>query len=159
MEEVIRVGMAEMKVAKAPGKIASLGLGSCVGVCAYDAIPKVGGIAHIMLPSSAMAREKISPGKFADTAIPFLIEEMEKLGARRNRLIIKIVGGAEMFFVEREDHFSIGIRNIQAVEEVCGSRGLTISARSVGGNVGKSVILDLDSGEIQVKTVKEFVIL
>jgi chemotaxis protein CheD len=159
MQEVIRVGMAELKAGKAPLKVASLGLGSCVGVCAYDAKIKVGGIAHIMLPFSSMSRGNVNLAKFADTAIPLLLEEMVNLGASQSMVVLKIAGGAEMFSVDRDERFSIGSRNIQAVEEVCQKLGLKILARSVGGNMGKSVILDLETGEVQVKTVKEFIIL
>lgn len=154
MEEIIKVGMAELKVAKAPGKIAALGLGSCVAICAYDYVIKVGGIAHVMLPVSSMANGDNNRAKFGDTAVPFLLEELEKLGAEIKRLDIKLVGGAEMFMYEiKNERLKIGERNLQVIEEVCQKSGLKISGRCVGGNSGKSVTIDLENGEAQVKTI------
>ena len=155
MEEMIKVGMAELKVAKAPGKIAALGLGSCVAICAYDSVVKVGGIVHVMLPSSSMAVDGgINRAKFADTALPFLLEEIKKVGAEPNRLDIKLVGGAEMFVNEvKNGRLKIGERNLKEIEEACQKYGFKITGRCVGGNSGKSVTLDLDSGEVQVRTI------
>lgn len=152
------VGMAEIKVAKAPNQVSCLGLGSCIGVCAYYAPLKIGGIAHIMLPSSAMARDgsAANPAKFADTAIPLLIGEIEKLGGERDRLVFKIAGGAQMFSTScSDDRLSIGLKNIAAVEAVCDKMGYKIMAKVVGGNTGKSVILDLNNGIVLVRTLSE----
>lgn len=160
MAEVIRVGMAELKVGKAPDKIVTLGLGSCVGVCAYDATPKVGGIVHIMLPDSSLAVEPINPAKFADTGIPLLVQELEQLGAILNRIIIKIIGGAEMFSIaSQETYLGVGERNILAVEETCRKSNLEISAKSTGGHTGKSVTFDLDTGVIEIKSMRSTFIL
>jgi chemotaxis protein CheD len=160
MSEVIRVGMAELKTGKAPDKIVTLGLGSCVGVCAYDATPKVGGIAHIMLPDSSLAVEPLNPAKFADTGIPLLIRELEQQGAIPNRIIVKIVGGAEMFLINSQDvHLGVGERNILAVEEACRRSNLAISAKSTGGHAGKSVTLDLDTGVVEIRSLNTVFIL
>lgn len=158
MDEIIKVGMAELKVAKAPGKIAALGLGSCVAICAYDSVVKAGGIAHVMLPLSSMAVEDNNRAKFGDTALPFLLEELEKIGAATHRLDIKLVGGAEMFANEiKNERLKIGERNLKVIEEACQKLGLKISGRCVGGNTGKSVTMDLESGEVQVRTIGETV--
>lgn len=156
MPEIIRIGMAEMAIAKAPGQIVTLGLGSCIAICAYDKTLQIGGMAHIMLPSSLISQDTTNsnPAKFADLAIPRLITGMEELGAVRNRIDIKIVGGAEMFLVaDRDEHYSVGKRNIMATENTCQGLGLNISAKSIGGNIGKSVTLDLTTGEVHVKTL------
>ncbi|MGE5604913.1 MAG: chemotaxis protein CheD [Bacteroidota bacterium] len=160
MDEIVKVGMAELKIAKAPGKIAALGLGSCVAICAYDSVIKVGGIAHVMLPLSSMAVGDNNRAKFGNTAVPFLLEEMEKIGAVTHRLDIKLVGGAEMFVHEiRNERLKIGERNLKVIEEACQKSGLKISGRCVGGNTGKSVTLDLESGEVQVRTIDDTVTL
>jgi chemotaxis protein CheD len=151
--EVIRVGMGEYAIASAPGEIVTLGLGSCVGVCFYDPDLKLGAMAHVMLPDSRAAKDARNPTKFADTAIPFLLAEMERHGSARNRVVIKIAGGAQMFATNPEKE-TIGIRNVTAVETALAAAGLTITARSVGGHAGKSVILDLDSGELKLRTMQ-----
>ncbi len=160
MAEVIRVGMAELKVGKSPAKIITLGLGSCVGVCAYDTISKIGGLAHIMLPDSSLGVPPINQAKFADTAIPLLVQELESLGAKLNQIIIKIIGGAEMFSTSSQNvYLGVGERNIIAVEETCRRMNLEISAKSAGGHVGKSVTLDLDTGVIEIKSMSSTFIL
>lgn len=152
--------MAEMAVTKAPGKIITLGLGSCVGACFYDTFNQIGGMIHIMLPSSALATSRDNPAKFADTGIPLLLAEMQKLGTSTANLVVKMVGGAEMFKIDGlDDRLRIGLRNIEAVEEMCRQYRLPVVARSVGGNVGKSISLDLDDGGVQVRMVNGIVIL
>ncbi|MGE5580933.1 MAG: chemotaxis protein CheD [Bacillota bacterium] len=156
MSEVIRVGMAELKVARAPGRIVTLGLGSCLGVCAYDSVQKVGGMVHIMLPDSSLAIGPTNPAKFADTGVPFLMEEMIKHGASLRSITVKIVGGAEMFNTGgSETHLAVGERNIAAVEETCRKFKIPIAAKSVGGHAGKSVTLNLDTGAVEVKSMNE----
>ena len=158
--ETIIVGMAEIKVSKAPNQISCLGLGSCIGVCAYYAPLKIGGIAHIMLPSIALVRDEsaANPAKFADTAFPLLVDEMVKSGCERGQLVIKIAGGAQMFATSYADErLSIGLKNIAAVEAICNQMGYKITAKVVGGNAGKSVILDLNNGIVQVRTLSESV--
>ncbi|MCL6588503.1 MAG: chemotaxis protein CheD [Firmicutes bacterium] len=145
-----------MAVARAPGQIVTLGLGSCIAICAYDKMLQIGGMAHIMLPSSLLSQDTIhpNPAKFADLAVPCLIGRMEELGSVRSRIDVKMVGGAEMFLVaDRDEHYSVGKRNIIATENACRELGLIISAKSVGGNIGKSVTLDLTTGEVHVKTL------
>lgn len=155
MAEIIRIGMAEMAVARAPGQIVTLGLGSCIAICVYNKTMQIGGMAHIMLPSSLLSRDtNPNPAKFANLAIPCLITGMEELGSVRRHIDIKIVGGAEMFLVaDRDEHYSVGKRNIMATENACRELGLNISAKSVGGNNGKSVTLNLTTGEVHVKTL------
>lgn len=83
MRELIKVGMADLKVIKHPGVLTTLGLGSCVGICLYDPVTKVTGMAHIMLPSSQSIRNNSNPAKFADTAFDLMLSEMIKLGAEK----------------------------------------------------------------------------
>lgn len=154
--DAIQIGMAEMKIAKAPEKLASLGLGSCVAICAYDKIIKVGGLAHIMLPDSSISGKPVNAAKFADTAVPVLLKEMQRLGAVVIRTKIIIVGGAHMFGFKGEDpYMDIGSRNVKSVEESCGLAGVGITARNVGGNFGRSVLFDLNTGKVKVRTVNQ----
>lgn len=154
MPEPIRVGMSEIVVARAPKVLVTLGLGSCVAVCVYDFFLKVGGMAHIMLPDSSLsgANALTNRGKFADTAIPDLIEAMQREGAMKERMVVKIAGGAQMFsFNGLNNQIQIGARNVAAVEKIIAEMGLKITNRSVGGNVGRSVLMDLETGNVTIK--------
>lgn len=145
--------MADLKISRTPNKLVTLGLGSCIGICAYDPEQKIGGMAHIMLPSSLMATDKLIPAKFADTAVPKLIGDLEQQGAARGRMTVKIVGGAHMFSVSNDSILNIGARNIVAVEDAFDKLGMRIVAKSVGGNVGKSITLNLEDGKVTIKAI------
>ena len=97
MPDLIKVGMAEYKVGRNPDILITYGLGSCVGIAIYDPIAKIGGLAHIMLPDSAQARSTDNLAKFADTALPVMVEEIIKLGAYKLNIWAKCAGGAQMF--------------------------------------------------------------
>ena len=97
MSEVIKVGMADLKICVSPDKVTTLGLGSCVGIAIRDPIAGIGGLAHIMLPDSTQIKENSNIAKFADTGIEELVRCIVKAGGVRSRLEAKIAGGAQMF--------------------------------------------------------------
>ena len=94
MSEVIKVGMADLNVCKAPDVITTLGLGSCIGLVLYDPVTKVGGMVHYMLPDSTKVRNNSNIAKFGDTGIRELLKRVVAAGASKPRLIAKIAGGA-----------------------------------------------------------------
>ena len=94
MSEIVKVGMADLKTCVSPNGATTLGLGSCVGIAIRDPITKIGGLAHIMLPDSkAIRNSQMNVAKFADTGIEELVKQMERLGAKRARMVAKIAGG------------------------------------------------------------------
>ena len=156
MPELIKVGMADLKTGKSPDVLISYGLGSCVGIALYDPQVRIGGLAHIMLPDSSQARATDNYAKFADTAIPALLEAVVRLGGVKNRITAKIAGGSQMFsFAQTSDVMRIGDRNAEAVREVLKSLSIRILADDVGGNYGRTVELLLDTGTFVIKTVNK----
>lgn len=150
----IKVGMADLNVIKHPGMLTTLGLGSCVGVGLYDPTTKVIGLAHIMLPDSTQIRNNSNIAKFADTATIQLISEMEKLGAKKERLIAKLAGGAQMFtFSEASDLMRIGARNVQACKQILKSLNIRIIAEDTGENYGRTIELYSEDGRLLIKTI------
>lgn len=97
VNEELHVGISEYKIAQAPTRLITVGLGSCIGTIIYDEASHIGGLSHIMLPDSQpfCTSGKSSP-KFADLALPAMVAEL-KLKIRRPRFQAKIVGGANMF--------------------------------------------------------------
>ena len=130
MGEIIKVGMADLKVAKPPDGLTTLGLGSCVAVALRDPVTKVGGMIHVMLPDSTNMRgANANPAKFADTGIAELIRKMEEAGARKTRLTAKIAGGATMFAVSTKCEWGmVGERNVEACKKVLASYRIPILA-------------------------------
>lgn len=152
-QEVNIVGVGEVRVAKsASGVLACLGLGSCIAVCAYDPVSRVGGMTHIVLPSSM---GKNGPGleKYADKAVPLLLKRMEQKGAVRRRLNVKLVGGARLSRAPGfGDTFQTGDRNRKETEKALAAEGIPISAAATGGEVGRTVRMFLDTGKVVVRT-------
>ena len=93
---VIVVGMADLKVAKHPDTLTTLGLGSCVGITLFDKAKNIGGMAHCMLPTYK-GFEGQNIAKFVDSAVIELINQLVRIGASRASLVAKIAGGAHMF--------------------------------------------------------------
>ena len=120
MQEIIKVGMADLKVVKSPNVLTTLGLGSCIGIALYDRHTKIAGLAHIMLPDSAQIKNNMNKAKFADTGIELLIEQMIELGCSKSRLTAKIAGGSQMFNFgnSNNDIMKIGYRNAVATKEI-----------------------------------------
>ena len=146
--------MADLKIAKAPDVLTTLGLGSCVGIALYDSTTKIGGLAHIMLPDSKQIKNNSNVAKFADTGIAELIEELVSNGARSNRLVAKIAGGAHMFeFKNMDDMMRIGTRNVNAVIACLEEFKIPIIAKDTGSNYGRTVELHTDTGIFVVKTI------
>ncbi|MCR5788298.1 MAG: chemotaxis protein CheD [Lachnospiraceae bacterium] len=154
MGTMIKVGMADLKLCKAPDKITTLGLGSCVGIAIRDPQTKVGGLAHIMLPDSTQIASNSVKAKFADTGVKELVEIMAKNGASRTRMVAKIAGGAKMFaFNSKNDAMSVGDRNVEAVKKVLSLLKIPILAQDTGDSYGRTVEFDPDTGEFLIKAV------
>lgn len=155
MPEMIKVGMADLKICKFPDKLTTLGLGSCVGIALYDSTTKISGLAHIMLPDSTQIRNNSNIAKFADTGIVELIRLMIAAGASKNRLTAKIAGGAQMFSMNsgNSDIMRVGERNVEAVKRVLASEKIRIIAEDTGANYGRTVELDSANGDYLIKSV------
>lgn len=149
-EAVITVAIGRWAVAASPTRLRSL-LGSCVGVVLFDRIGRAGGMAHILLPDSRSAGTVDQPGKYADTAVPALLADLERLVAARARprLTAKLLGGATMFATVQAE--GIGERNQRAVEQILAGLGVPVVARDLGGQAGRRVTLDTATGQVQVK--------
>lgn len=154
MGEVIKVGMADLKVCTFPDSLTTLGLGSCVGIALYDKVTKVTGLAHIMLPDSKRITRNSNIAKFADTGILETVRLMELKGANRRRLVAKIAGGADMFNMGSSNtSFRVGESNIIAVRENLAKLGIPILSEDVGLNYGRTVIIDSQNGIFTIKSV------
>lgn len=164
---MITVGISDLKLVSPPDTIITYALGSCVGICLLDSVAKVGGLSHIMLPTSTTSPGDKNVMKFADTAIPDLVRKMEQRGASRSRIKAKIAGGAQMFGTgspntggnKTNDVWQIGQRNVAAVTNMLQQLRIPILAKDVLLNYGRTVSFDPSTGVMTVrslnKTVKE----
>ncbi len=147
------VGLGELKVSKEPSTVLMcLGLGSCVCVACYDPVAKVGGMAHVVLPNSNGRALSPNP-KYADMAVPMLFEELQKNGALKTRMVIRLAGGAELSKAPGLDNaFKIGEKNQEAVKLALSKEGVKVKAEELGGGKGRTVRMYVDTGRVVVTT-------
>lgn len=149
---MINVGIADLNVVKAPDSLATYALGSCVGICLYDAELKIAGLAHIMLPwSKDAAGAGDNLRRYADTGITELIQKMCNMGVKKYRITAKIAGGAQMFSTNSAV-FNIGERNIEAVKKVLDTYNIPILAEEIGANFGRTVFFHAEDGIMEVRS-------
>ncbi|MBE5900596.1 MAG: chemotaxis protein CheD [Lachnospiraceae bacterium] len=154
MGKVIKVGMADLKTARDPDVLTTLGLGSCIGIALWDPTTKIGGLAHIMLPDSTAIKNNSNIAKFADTGIVELLNQMVKLGARKSSIVAKIAGGARMFEMSGGSTIgSVGDRNAESSKETLKKLGIRLIAEDTGLNYGRTVELYCENGEFLIKAV------
>ena len=154
MEAIVeqRVGLAQFAVAR-DGRIVTLGLGSCVAIVLHDARARVGGLAHVLLPDPALSRDGANPAKFPCTAVPLLVSEMRRLGAG-SATTARLVGGASMFrSILASAGLNVGERNVLAARLALEAAGLPLVAEDVGGEHGRSVVLDVATGGVKVRSL------
>jgi chemotaxis protein CheD len=146
------VGVADMVVTNVPGELLiTYSLGSCIAVMIYDPVAKVGGMLHYMLPESSIDPEKAqkNPYMFADTGITRLFKSSYQLGARKENILVKTAGGAQM--LDPQGLFNIGKRNYLAMRKILWKNNVAIVAEHVGGDVNRTVRLEIDTGRVILK--------
>jgi chemotaxis protein CheD len=148
----ITVGVSDMKVSgDMESVIVTYSLGSCIGISIYDQIARVGGILHFMLPESTLdpVKAQKNPFMFADTGIPSLFKAAYQLGAKKQRMKIVVVGGAQT--LDQKGFFNIGKRNIMAVKQMFWKNKVMIDYEDVGGNVNRTLRLVVKTGQNLLK--------
>lgn len=143
------VGIGEVVVAASGASLAAYGLGSCLGLSAWDPVTRVGGLAHFMLPSGSRAG---NPAKYIDTGLPWFLDALAAAGALRRRSQFKAVGGAAMF-LGVSGSLEVGRRNVIALEAAFVTAGLSFAGQALGGRLGRSIELDLQTGRLSVRTI------
>lgn len=147
--------VADFAVANGETLLVTVGLGSCVAIALHDAQAQVGGLAHVLLPSTGMSQDRSNRAKFPSSAVPLLCERMQALGARVGRIRAKIVGGASMFTsLLSATGLQIGERNVVATRVALEQAGIPIVAQDVGGDYGRSVYFSVHDGRLVVKSLK-----
>lgn len=144
-QKTIRVNMADLEFGRADDVLETL-LGSCVGIVVWDRSRRHGGMAHIMLAASQ--GRQASAGKYADTAVPALIRQLQAWGSSTADLVAKLAGGANMFGSHSAN--DVGENNLRAVEEHLGRFGVRIAARHVGGTQGRLIRFRPADGSLEI---------
>lgn len=146
------VGIADMVISSDErDHVITYALGSCLGVCVWDPVVKVGGLLHFMLPQAAMSPAKAAenPLVFADTGIPKLFLGSYALGAKKERMVVVVAGGAT-FNGKEDDDMAIGPRNVAMLRKLMWKNGVLLKKHELGGNEPRNMSLDIATGEVTV---------
>ncbi|MCK4625133.1 MAG: chemotaxis protein CheD [Phycisphaerae bacterium] len=144
------VGIADMKISSEPGDIVvTHALGSCLGISAYDPIKHVGGIVHVMMPTSTLNPEKAkaNPYMFIDTGIPAFFRELYGAGGVKRQIVVKVAGGANVHNASG-DRFAIGKKNFIMLRKIFWKNGVLIESADVGGTCARTMYLDMSNGRV-----------
>jgi chemotaxis protein CheD len=151
-EIVVRV--ADLRVGTEEQTLVTIGLGSCVAIVLYDSAAKVGGLAHILLPSPGLSRRDANPAKFPQTAVPRLLQLMAEAGASPRRITGRLAGGASMFAaLAPPGTIQMGERNVVASRQTLNRHGIPLVAEAVGGDYGRTVRLRVANGTVEVSSL------
>ena len=149
------VGVADLKVSgNCDERLVTYALGSCLGLTVYDATVKVGGLLHVMLPTGAIDPDKMAqnPSMFVDSGVPALFKECYKLGAKKERMIVKVAGGSHTGATDEDDKYQIGKRNLLALRKLLWKNGVMLHAQETGGiQVSRTMWLDIGTGEVTLR--------
>ena len=149
----IVIDISDAKVSSDPSDVlVTYSLGSCIGVCLYDAVTRIGGMLHYQLPSSKMDgdRARRKPLMFADTGMALMLNKLTSMGANKKRMHVRLAGGAAM--ATGPQGFDIGKRNYLAIRKILWSNGMFINAEDVGGNAARNLYMDMADGTVTVRS-------
>jgi chemotaxis protein CheD len=147
------VNVAEFALARDGDALATSGLGSCVAIVLHEARSGMAALAHVLLPDLEYARHPVNPAKFAATAVPLLVDELRRAGAT-GPLVARLAGGARMFGSLLSTGVNMGERNVEAARRALAAAGIPIVGEDVGGEHGRSVVVDARTGRVRVHSLQ-----
>lgn len=151
---VLVVRVADLGVGEADDTLVTVGLGSCVAIVLHDPEAQVGGLAHVLLPSPALARDDGKPARFPQSAVGRLLQLMTAKGAQPRRITARLAGGASMFAaLAPAGTVQMGERNLVASREALASHRVPLVGEAVGGDYGRTVRLRVSDGLVEVSSV------
>ena len=152
MSARVTVGVGDVALSKTPGQeLITFSLGSCIGVALHDPVAKVAGLLHLMLPDSSLNNEraKKQPAVFADTGLPILFRSAYKMGGKKGRMRVVVIGGSQV--MDSSGRFNIGKRNYAAVRKILWRNNVLIDSEEVGGSDNRTLGVDVATGRVWIK--------
>ena len=116
-------------------------LGSCVAIMFYDKVQKIKGMNHFLLPTTKNSNEDMKYGLYSVEA---MLNEMYKLGCRKEHMSAKISGGADIMQLNMSAIASIGHRNVEFAKDFCKAEGFKIVSEHTRGDRGRLILLTGD---------------
>jgi chemotaxis protein CheD len=124
-------------------------LGSCVAVCLWDQLLRIGGANHFLLPYLA-GGDNASP-RYGNVATERLLQDLQRLGSRTQDLTAKVFGGASVVEAFRDMRDHLGSRNVDVARRILQTHGIPIVAEDVMGDRGRKLIFHTESGVALVR--------
>jgi chemotaxis protein CheD len=149
------VGVADMRISSmVEDSLITFALGSCLGITIHDPVAQVGGLLHVMLPLSTIdpAKARENPYVYVDTGVPRLFLECYKIGAKKERLVVKVAGGACANGNGDDDYFQIGKRNFVMLRKLLWRNNVLLKSHDVGGSISRTMTLDIHTGHVLIKS-------
>jgi chemotaxis protein CheD len=148
----ITIGIGELHAESEPAVITTV-LGSCVSVCLFDPLKRIGGMNHILLPGNADLKLFNVSARYGVNAMELLINKMLTKGADRARLRAKVFGGGRML-TDTPQVYSPGKENARFVFDFLDTEGIQVDSFNVGGAYGRKIHFYTHSGEVLMKRIK-----
>ena len=159
MKDPISLGLGEQAISRNPEDIlVAYGLGSCLGISMVDPSTRISGLLHAVLPTAMNGLEPSGNAsqKYVDSGIESMLAAMLKEGANKSRLIIRVVGGANMLISPGSTNsFDIGTRNIETARKTFQRLNMSITAEEVGGHTGRTVRVYIADSRVTVRVIGE----
>jgi len=154
LNSVAAVGLGELAISRSPNDVlVAYGLGSCLGIGMYDPVARIAGLVHAVLPYHPNGSRDQSP-RYVDSGLVALLVEMLRAGADRNRLIVRMAGGANMLVMPGFTQiFNIGSRNVEAAYHTLGMLNLKLAGAEVGGSTGRTLRFYVADGRMTIRSI------
>ena len=124
-------------------------LGSCVAVCVWDPMTRIGGINHFLLPT--FTGQGIASPRFGNIAIQELLAQLSQLGSHKRNLLGKLFGGACVLEAFRQRQHHLGMKNVEVARHLLESESIPLVGHDVGGQRGRKLIFQTDDGAAWIK--------
>jgi chemotaxis protein CheD len=154
------VGIGELAVSTSPDDlIVTHALGSCIAVCLWDPVVRIGGLHHFLLPEAKLNpdRARKQPATFADTGIPLLFQAAYARGVEKARCVVHLVGGADVAGLQGVGALNVGKRNLLMARQILWHNGVIVKGESTGGTIPRTVVLRSCDGGVEVRSGRDMV--
>jgi len=128
-------------------------LGSCISACLLDPVGLVGGMNHFMLPEdrSREAKDVFFAARYGGAAMELLINELLRLGARKDRLVAKIFGGGRVM----KGMGDVGARNIEFVLRFLAQESIPIWSEDIAGDYARKIYFFPHTGQVLMRRIDQ----
>ncbi|MFC1669002.1 chemotaxis protein CheD [Spirochaetota bacterium] len=130
-------------------------LGSCIAICLWHPLKKIGGMCHIMMPEKGNTGDIKPNPRYADDAVRILLEKIAENKTKPFEYVVKVFGGSSMIKFENDNpEINVAKLNIKSAKKLMMEHGFRISVKDVGGSDSRKIVFDLNNGDAWKKKVR-----